>query len=152
MYRGVVQNAIKSIKYRFQYDVAASLVVLIPHKKLPFPPSAVIYPIPLHKERLRWRGFNQAQKLGVFIARKFQHPMADGLLIRIQHRTPQADIRSREERVKNAHGLFALKSHTLPESVILFDDVWTTGSTMKEAAKVLKHGGVKQVFGLTIAR
>lgn len=158
-YEGVVKKAIKAIKYRFVSDAASSLIDLVPPpiwESLRFlPPHIVFYPIPLHRDRLRWRGFNQAEKLGVILAQRLHKDTVDGLLIRQIKRTPQADIQKRDDRIKNAHGLFQLNKLVINNSqlsILLFDDVWTTGATMKEAAKVLKRGGVQKVWALTIAR
>jgi len=77
------------------------------------------------------------------------------LLIRQVKRSPQADIAKRQDRTKNAEGLFSPSSkllNTQSPSILLFDDIWTTGATMKEAAKVLKKNGVKKVWGMTVAR
>jgi len=88
--------------------------------------------------------------------------MIDGLLVRTVKRTPQADISRREDRIQNAQGLFQLNklsTSNLPAgrqgsqlSILLFDDVWTTGATMKEAVKVLKRSGLGKVWGMTLAR
>lgn len=163
--RGVIKRAIKSLKYRFVYDAAEELINLTPESiwqnlKL-YTQGFFLYPIPLHKGRLKWRGFNQAEKLGQFVAKSLGVQMVDGLLIRTQKCTPQADIERREDRIKNAQGLFTLSSR-FPElkalnsgnqsSILLFDDVWTTGATMKEAVKVLKRNGVEKVWCMTLAR
>ncbi|KKS41211.1 MAG: hypothetical protein UV61_C0010G0002 [Candidatus Gottesmanbacteria bacterium GW2011_GWB1_43_11] len=164
--RGIIKKAIKSLKYRFVYDAAEELVNLVPDSALQNLPiksnSWALYPIPLHKDRLRWRGFNQAEKLGQFVAQRLKMKMIDGLLVRTVKRTPQADISRREDRIQNAQGLFQLNklsTSNLPAgrqgsqlSILLFDDVWTTGATMKEAVKVLKRSGLGKVWGMTLAR
>ena len=159
LYDGVVKKAIKSIKYRFVYDIAESLMNLIPPRITQslglLPKNLVIYPIPLHKDRLKWRGFNQAEKLGEILAKKLNLKLVDGLLTRREKRTPQADIAHREDRIKNAQGLFRINQltiHNQQSAILLLDDVWTTGATMKEATRVLKKGGVRFVWGMTIAR
>ncbi len=159
--KGVIKQAIKTLKYRFVYDLAESLINLISFNDYPAlnshcsdPIKPVLYPIPLHQDRLRWRGFNQAEKLGQFVAKKLKIDMVDGLLIRQVKRTPQADINKKTDRIKNAQGLFISSQllKTKPLNILLFDDVWTTGATMKEAVKVLKRNGVKRVWGMTVAR
>ena len=153
-YEGVIKKAIKAIKYRFVSDIAATLITTVPvasWQHLALPKGTVLYPIPLHTERLAWRGFNQAEKLGIFVAQQLQLNLVVGLLTRVEKRVPQADISSRLARIKNAQGQFKAATEQLPTSILLFDDVWTTGATMKEAAKVLKRGGVDFIWGLTIA-
>lgn len=164
-YSRVIKKVLKTIKYRFVYDEAETLINLIPVVTWRLLNNLVkdysIYPIPLHKDRLNWRGFNQAEKLAKLISQKLQLPLIDKLLIRTEHRTPQADISHRTDRIRNAQGLFTLSSR-FPEfkalnsgnlnSILLVDDVWTTGATMKEATKVLKRNGIKHVWGMTLAR
>ncbi len=159
IYTGVIKKILKTIKYRFVYDEAESLINLIPYASWQMlqnmTQGCVLYPIPLHSDRLKWRGFNQAEKLSRFISMKLQLPLVDNLLISSIKRTPQADIMHREDRIKNAQGLFSFSPNILVSqylNILLIDDVWTTGATMKEAAKVLKRNGVKLVWGLTIAR
>jgi ComF family protein len=155
-YNGIVKQLIKEIKYRFLYDLAETLTAHVPAETYSFlSKNTPVYPLPLHFERLRWRGFNQAEKLAVYIEKNFGFPMVNNLLVRTTKRTPQADIDRKEDRIENAKGLFQTAPNISISSypnIILFDDVWTTGATMKEAAKVLKRAGVKKIWGLTIAR
>ena len=157
-YSGVIKKVLKTIKYRFVHHEAESLINLIPKDlwillKRHFS-NFVIYPVPLHEDRLKWRGFNQAEKLAEFISVRLQLPVAEGLLIRSEKRTPQADISHRQDRIKNAKGLFGFSSILKSQypSILLIDDVWTTGATMKEAAKVLKRNGAAKVWAITMAR
>lgn len=158
-YFGVVKKTIKQIKYSFVWDMAETLISLMPDSiwlgLRRVPSSTVIYPVPLHPNRLNWRGFNQAEKLGRLLSPRLDLPLVDGLLLRQAKRTPQADIAKRENRIQNAKGLFQVNQltiHNYQQSILLLDDVWTTGATMKEAAKVLKRGGVGKVWGITVAR
>ena len=78
-----------------------------------------------------------------------------GLLVKKAPTPPQTQL-SRQERKKNVVGVFSLnpshKNVVLGNKLILFDDVWTTGFTLKEAAEVLKQAGAKSVWGLTLSR
>lgn len=152
-YDGVIKKAIKLLKYQLVSDCAQDVIHLIPKNTLNLVPQhLVLYPIPLHKNRLKWRGFNQAQVLGKYIAQKLEIEMVSGLLCRTNARTPQADINRRSLRLQNMRGVFTLKSPQLPKRILLVDDVYTTGATLKEATKMLKRNGVEVVWGLTIAR
>lgn len=154
-YIEVVKKAIKELKYRWVADLAKDLIELIPKDYfhyLPFDSTWVIYPIPLHAKRQKWRGFNQAEELAKYLGQRLKLDLVTGLLIRTEVRTPQADLSKREQRIKNARGLFKINKKSLPKKIILFDDVWTTGGTMKEAGKVLKRNGVEKLWGMTIAR
>ncbi|MDE2311940.1 MAG: ComF family protein [Patescibacteria group bacterium] len=124
---------------------------LMPQLKLA---GAVLVPLPLHPRRLRWRGFNQAAILCESIGPKLDLP-AMAALIRVKPTKTQKDL-DKERRVKNIAGAFAINPSLKPlianKDAILVDDVVTTGSTLQEAAKVLKRNGAKRVFCLTIAK
>lgn len=146
------------LKYRLVSDLAETLVEILPQQIISHQFDStpwVLYPVPLHQERLKWRGFNQAEELGKYLAKRLHTSLVSGLLVRKEKRTPQVDIDRRQDRIKNAQGLFIptskLKASKFP-NILLFDDVWTTGATMKEATKVLKRGGVEKVWGFTITR
>lgn len=116
-----------------------------------------LVPIPLHKWRHRWRGFNQSQILCEEIGKKLNLPTSE-ILIRKKPTKTQKDLK-KEERKKNMENAFTLsskilnlKSEILNHQFILIDDVTTTGSTLNEAAKVLKRGGASKVICLTVAR
>lgn len=159
-YKGIMEKAIKKLKYRFLTDVAADLVELF----LSFAgenqafvrfcqKQPVLVPIPLHPQRERWRGFNQARLLGQLIANNLELEFNPNLISRVKQTNPQVDL-SKTQRRQNLAGAFKLSQSqsALPKAVLLFDDVWTSGATLKEATKVLKRNGVKEAWGLTIAR
>jgi len=116
-----------------------------------------LVPIPLHWQRHNWRGFNQAELLGQMIADGLGIGFIPDLLMRHKKTKPQSKL-DKETRAKNIQGAFAINKKTLKLSnsktlkLLLFDDVWTSGATLKEAGQVLKRNGVKQVWGLTLAR
>lgn len=119
----------------------------------------LIVPIPLHASRLRWRGFNQADYLGKAFASYLSLDYEASLLVRHKRTKPQMSLRS-QDRAVNIKDAFSLnpkiasaKMHSYKsKNVVLVDDVYTTGATMREAAKTLKRNGFKIVWGLTIAR
>jgi ComF family protein len=162
-YKGVVTKAIKKLKYKFVKDLAEELVELFlsfcGEEKLFSDfcclPNVVLVPIPLHPQRLRWRGFNQAELLGKLIAKNLEIKFVPGLLLRVKNTKPQVEL-DKAQRQINIRRAFALNRNCKLKignwNFILFDDVWTTGATLKEAGKVLKRNGAKKVWGLTIAR
>ena len=113
----------------------------------------VLVPIPLHKKRLKERGFNQSQLLAKSISEKSGIPLHSDLLCRNRYTLPQAKM-NRDERIENVKGAFQFTNspNLKGKTVLLVDDVLTTGSTMNECARVLKNGGAKDVFCLTITR
>lgn len=112
---------------------------------------AVLVPVPLHKRRLQMRGYNQADILAKILSEKFGIATAS-LLERVKQTHSQVGL-SAEARKENIKGAFAIKENChLDTSVFLVDDVLTTGSTLLEAASVLKKNGCKKVYGVTLAR
>ena len=105
--------------------------------------------------RKNFRGYNQVDGITKELAESFNFKFYPDLLLRKKHNEPQVML-SKEDRVKNVLGVFALNSKykaVLKNAhIVIVDDVYTTGSTLKEAGKILKRSGVKEVWGLTIAR
>lgn len=110
----------------------------------------LLLPVPLHPRRLRARGFNQA----LLLARSFtDKPVALEVLTRERHTVPQVGLNPKERR-DNVKGAFAVRQ---PEAVkgkniLLIDDLYTTGSTVRECARVLRRAGAARVEVLTVAR
>lgn len=147
-YEGIVQKAIKTLKYRFVSDLAEEFISLIP--PFDFPQSSTLIPIPLHASRFRQRGFNQAEVLGRLIAEKLHIPMRTDILKRTKKTTAQVEMKKRTERLKNMENVFSATRS--PERILLFDDVYTTGATMRSAAQALKRAGADFVWSMTMAR
>lgn len=157
-----LQTAIHKYKYNFMTGLAGPLTQILT-KKINTPQQLelwrgkriILAPVPLHKKRLRWRGFNQAELLAEKIASQIGWEMQTILLARQRYTKPQAKLK-KEEREKNLIGAFGTQA-TIDEResetvVILVDDVLTTGTTMNECAKILKQNGAKTVWGLALAR
>jgi ComF family protein len=106
----------------------------------------LIVPVPLHRSRQRRRGYNQAE----LIARRLGRPVAKGL-IRRRKDTPSQTGLSRAERRQNLAAAFEVRAE-VKATVIVVDDVYTTGATMNEIAKTLKRAGAERVEVLTVAR
>lgn len=157
-YEGVIKKGITKIKYNFAFDLAAELSQIcasqILNSKFTIN-NTILTPIPLHPSRKRWRGFNQSEVLGKIMADKLSWQFKNDLLIRSIQGKNQVGLK-RSDRVRNIRGKFTVnpeaKNITKSSTYIVFDDVMTTGSTIKEAIKVLKRTDAKKVFGLTIAR
>ncbi|HEY7287013.1 MAG TPA: phosphoribosyltransferase family protein [Vicinamibacterales bacterium] len=111
--------------------------------------ASCVVPVPLHPSRRRERGFNQARDL----ARHLQMPVVEALA-RIRATSPQAQLPAAERR-QNLHGAFAATRHArmlVGATVVLVDDVSTTGTTLEGCAQALIHSGVAEVRALTVAR
>jgi ComF family protein len=159
-YEGVVRKAILSLKYKYSTLVGQELsscfisALLSQYTKYNILNTSVLVPIPLYWHRENVRGFNQSIEVGRVVAAQMGWKFIPDLLMRKKSATPQVEL-SGDSRRQNLKGVFALNwsclPHTIP-NILLFDDVVTTGSTLHEAAKVLKRAGVEKVWGLTIAR
>jgi len=157
----LLRQLIYEYKYRFIQDLAGPLAqILIETIKtnyLFYHPvdSLILSPVPLHHQRLQWRGFNQAELLAKEIAMRLDIPMAK-LLERQKNTKPQAEIKKENERKLNIKSAFTIsqKYSSLLQNkiVILVDDITTTGSTLEECAKILKPLKPKEIWGLVLAR
>ncbi len=116
------------------------------------PTGAIIIPVPLSDRRLRTRGFNQAELMAVAITKRLPFIVENRHLKRIKHKTPQAKL-GEEKRKKNVFNCYSWSGKDLNgKSVILIDDVATTGATLNECARILKENGAGEVWGLVAAK
>lgn len=150
-YDGIVRKAVKTLKYRCVTDVAEEFVSLMPSISGEYD---VLVPIPLHPRRLKERGFNQAEVLGRIISKKLHIPMDADILRRTKQTKPQVTMKDRKERLENMDHVFEIqKTKKQPYNrVLLFDDVFTTGATMRSATNILKRSGIPFVCIVTMAR
>lgn len=110
-----------------------------------------LVPVPLHKKRLRQRGYNQSIEIARVLSNKLQVNIAHDLVIRSKVSIAQQGL-SAKKRQKNIKGVFEVHETKNYEHVLIIDDVMTTGSTVNELAKTLKKGGVKDAGVLSFAR
>ena len=162
-YQPPLKLAIQKLKYKWVRGLAVNLVdilieywakyqpLLLDQIKKSHGQNWLITAVPLHKSRENWRGFNQSELIAKLFAQKLGLKYQN-LLKRTKKTRPQVGLESyqRKQNIKNAFSL--TKRYTLDANILLIDDVWTTGSTLKECCYVLKRGGAKQVWALTLAR
>jgi len=156
------QHAVYALKYGGVPRIAADLVVamagLRPHSD---GPSALV-PVPLAPQRLRQRGYNQSEVLARALAREWRIPVIVDVLVRTRE-TPTQTALTPETRVANVAGAFATRNvergtrnssaFRVPGStLIIVDDVFTTGATLAEAARALEQAGATRIHGVTFAR
>lgn len=113
----------------------------------------LIIPVPLDKKREKWRGFNQAKEIGKNLSQSLKIPLEGNILIKIKKTALQTQL-NKKEREKNVRGAFLVKNSQVikGKKILLVDDVYTTGSTLEECARVLKDSGAKEVLGVVVAR
>lgn len=111
----------------------------------------LIAPVPLHWTRLWTRGYNQAAWLALAIARQIGQPYAPLALLR-KRRTPSQNGLSASGRARNVEGAFTVSQDVRGKTVLLVDDVYTTGATLNACAKTLLKAGAQRVDGVALAR
>lgn len=156
----LIKKLIQSFKYLpliKELSVPLSSLIIdhfqqLENQKPIFEREALI-PLPLAKKKLKWRGFNQSEEIGKELSKFLKIPLFNDVLIKIRETLPQVEL-SAKEREKNIKGVFVLKNKEKikGKKILLVDDVYTTGSTMEEAARVLREGGAKEIIGVVIAR
>ena len=111
-----------------------------------------IVPVPLHPRRLAWRGFNQSLELARLLAADLGRPVLPGALRRIRDTTPQSQLPGARRRANIAGAFLADPAQVAGRSVLLVDDVMTTGATIDTAADALCAAGAARVDVLVVAR
>ena len=158
-YEGPLAAALLRFKYHSQMVLAKPLGRIMVEalqasagKDLDCPTADVVCPVPLHESRLRERGFNQSELLAEAVARAIERPLKH-LLTRTRATLPQVDLPA-ESRAQNVRDAFAprLEEAIAGQHVLLIDDLYTTGATLLECARVLLRGEAENVRVLTLAR
>jgi predicted amidophosphoribosyltransferase len=124
-----------------------------PPPRIPFRELSLIVPVPLHAVRVRERGFNQAELLCGPLAQRVEVPIAVHCLQRVKLNPPQVAVPP-EMRRANVRGAFAVTdtAAVTGRAILVFDDVWTTGATLLECARVLRQAGARAVYLLSLCR
>jgi len=155
----LVKKTIRLFKYEpFLKELYLPLsYIIISHLNLIecniFDDKFVIIPVPLYKSRLKWRGYNQAELIAKELSSVLRISFDKNNLIKIKNTPPQAEL-IQEDRFKNVTNVFLCQNpeNIKNKKVLLIDDIYTTGTTMEECAKILKQSGAKEVWGLVVAR
>lgn len=156
-YEGIIKECIYNFKYYnkpYFYKFFGNLLLRYMNE-INYTNFDFITSVPLHKSKMRTRGYNQSQLLAKYMSDKLSIPYADVLKRTVK--TTKQSQQSKDERKKNLKGAFAIKyPHTNTKiknrSVLLVDDVYTTGSTADECSNTLLNFGVSKVYVITIAR
>lgn len=154
-YRSVIQTALKELKNNGTREFAEFFGVMSVRRQKEFLENAapeVIAPVPMHKRKLLAKGFNQSSLLAEVISSHTGIPVMD--LIRKNRATKDQKTLSGRERRDNLKNVFSVRipeGTKMPTSVLLVDDIFTTGSTVDACAYALKQAGVERVYYLCIA-
>ncbi|MGB9765530.1 MAG: ComF family protein [Candidatus Saccharicenans sp.] len=155
-YAGALKEIIILFKYR-GYEVLSKTLSLTLYNNFQkgnlFSGIDFIVPIPLHRQKYKTRGFNQAELLTKNLSILSGRPWLKNILVKIKNTPAQVSLEA-QEREKNLKGAFAIRKPEKIEgqTLLLVDDVFTTGSTINECARILRQNGAREVRALTIAQ
>lgn len=152
-FEGRVRDVLHGLKYEQRFDLVRPLARALADEARRLFEVDCVMPVPLHPWRLASRGYNQAALLAHPVARDIGVPLELHALTRIRSTKPQVG-RELEERLKAVKGAFAVRdAHAVEKrSILLIDDVLTSGATANECARTLKKAGARRVVVLTVAR
>lgn len=166
LYQDPLRKAIQKLKYKLVKELGEVLVNLMVEYWAKYTPQFIeeikkdrgegwiIVPVPLHYKRQNYRGFNQASLIGQLLSKKLGLEYSEALK-RVKHTKQQVGLigKDRKSNIRNAFVINSLtRRYTLNANILLIDDVWTTGSTLRECCYVLKRGGAQKVWAITLAR
>lgn len=144
--------------HAFKYGGISSLAPILGHLLAEFLvgqrlPVEVVVPVPLHPGRRRERGYDQAELLARQVAKELGLPLGTGWVVRNRPTSPQVKTGGAMDRKKNVMGAFTAAAGTeAGRSVLLVDDVCTTGATLESCARALQGAGIRVIWGATMAR
>jgi ComF family protein len=155
-YSGIIKEAIYKYKYGkkpYMYKVFGDLLVETIENENLINQIDLIVPIPLHRSKMSDRGFNQSELLGKYISKHYNIPIDTRNLIRTKKTFIQNKL-SKKERKSNVKNAFKVTKTEVfkDKTILLVDDIYTTGATVNECSRVLVKAGASAVLVLTIAR
>ena len=153
-YKGALRESVLELKRRPHVSRHLEALLIGTARREPLNLSTRILAVPLHKRRLKSRGFNQAEILAQVLSRGLSLPLDDVSLVRVsasEKYRAGLDAKGRRDTVA---GAFEVRHPRLiaDENILLVDDVFTTGATVSVCAQALHQAGAKNVFVLTISR
>ncbi|MEQ8470243.1 MAG: ComF family protein [Marinoscillum sp.] len=151
--KGIAQSLIHELKYRDQPELGVLIGNWYAHDLTTCGwPIDMIIPIPLHKSKLKRRGFNQSERFAAGLSEVLGWPVLDDLIIR-KRRTSTQTKKTKVERWQNVNSIYALKTSggVFEKNVLIVDDVLTTGATIGEMIQLLVNNGVGSIYIATIA-
>ena len=150
-YASPIRELVSQLKYKFTTDLLKEFSdKFMFEKDLEKNKNCTVLHLPQHHKRQNFRGFNQAELLGKLVSLKLSLKFDATVLKKTVQTKPQVGL-SKTERKANISDVFRVAKRINSENYFLFDDVWTSGASLKSAAGELKKAGAKTVWGLTLA-
>lgn len=155
VYDDVMQQAIADFKYRNKKELGdffACEMAKVYRKQMQCLGIEALVPVPIHEARRRYRGYNQAEVLCEKLSPLIGVPVLKDRLVRDRKTIPQKELDA-AERLKNLEQAVSLRpdAKRLPRTVLLVDDIYTTGSTAEACSRILLRGGVKVVYNFSLS-
>lgn len=155
-YSGSIKKAVLRFKFSGKKEICRDFSQIIYEeliKQVNLPSFDILAAVPIHKKRLKERGFDQCNLMARLLADKLGISYADRELVKIKNNPPQSSIKNPAERMKNVAGAFAVTDKTAfsGKTVLLLDDVFTSGATLSEVSRILLKSGAKEVYSVTVA-
>ncbi len=149
-----MRQAVHQLKCHNIRALGTPLAQLLNDYLISYPmPGEVLVPVPLHRKRLRERGYNQASLLARELGKLRSLPVVDDCLTRVRYAPPQARTATVDERQRNVTAAFTCSNDRLQDKqVLLIDDVATSGATLDACATALKVVGATSVWALVLAK
>ena len=148
-----VSRAVYALKYQnrriyakaFVEEMADQYGYYLREKKV-----ELIVPVPLHRKKMRIRGYNQAALVAEVLGEITGISVDEDILVRVKNTKPLKQLNDKERR-RSIRGAFSVRKSVWAKTIVLIDDIYTTGSTLDEAARVLLKAGAEKVYFLTIS-
>ncbi len=154
-YDGQLKRAIALMKYSNHPEVGIILGELLAKAWLESNliefKQVTVVPIPLHQQKIKDRGFNQAEKIAEGFCRLTGYSLSPQTLIRVRQTQAMFDL-TPEERMKNLQGAFRLNKNLPKQPLLLLDDIYTTGTTINESAEILRRNKVNVIGSIVVAK
>lgn len=154
VYKGAVKDSLYRFKYQNRQEYARYYGIQLARaygEWIQRCGISAVVPIPLSRKRLRQRGFNQTGLVAIRLGKEMGLPVFPNLLLRVRDTTAQKEL-NEEERKNNLKRAFKTSANKVQlDHILLIDDIYTTGTTMNEAAKELKRAGAAEVYCLSIS-
>lgn len=155
LHSGIVRDRIHQFKFGGRLEWIPPLVELLKkaYAGWEIPPPEIVLPVPLHLKRLRERGFNQSGLMAKEFARCLGLPVSFDTLVRKNWTDPQTRL-NRDQRHINVKNAFEVceGEDVKGRRILILDDVYTTGTTLSECARMLRKKGALEVYALTVTR
>ncbi|MBD3244641.1 MAG: hypothetical protein GF335_01470 [Candidatus Moranbacteria bacterium] len=154
----IIKKLIYEMKYNSVFLIARDIGIILAKKfkSLFYKKNCLLVPVPMHKAKIKKRGFNQTYLIAQSISRYHKIPICNDLIIKTKNTLPQMSQRNFLKRQDNLKNAFSLNKEKIQDSknkkIILIDDVFTTGTTIKSCAEILNNYGFKNLNALIFAR